>query len=100
MAETGGGSFWTHGDKRKQLALAKVTGKNASTSSNRPSVKNGQEGLPWQSSGEDSLLPLQGAMGLVPVRESKLLHATQPKKKRERERKFLELNKYTNTMFT
>ena len=87
MAETGGGSFWTHGDKRKQLALAKVTGKKANTSSNHPSVKNGQEGLPWQSSGEDSVLPLQGLWVLSLFRNlSSCMPLSQKKKKKERER--------------
>ena len=87
MAETGGGLFWTHGDKRKQLALAKVTGKNANTSSNHPGVKSGQEGLSWQSSGEDSMLPLQGLWVCSLLGNlSSCMPISQKKKKRETER--------------
>ena len=31
-------------------------------------------GLPWQSSGEDSMLPVQGGTGWIPAWETKVLH--------------------------
>ena len=32
-------------------------------------------GLPWRSSGSDAALPLQGSVGLIPGRRTKVPHA-------------------------
>ena len=54
---------------------------------NTDGEKDGQEGLPWWSSGKDSVLPLQEAWVRSPVREVlHALHFSQKKKGRDRKR--------------
>ena len=49
-------------------------------------IKTRPVGIPWQSSGWDSGLPLQGVRGLILGPGNNILHATLKKKKRQQKK--------------